>query len=371
MSALRVAILSRTPSAISSRYATSSATPAACIRASTDESGSSTSSSRRRSPALSIRSDIAGASSATAAASGALTRQPSPNSWPVASAAASSSTEPRTSTPRYVSASAERSKLGAAGSSRYPASIVSTAMPPSAPSAASRAASASFASCAHFGAADASAAETSFHFATWAYAACPPPAETAIPPIRPSSIRSCTAFGASDDMSVATSSAVVSRRSSSDISNAGLVLRPTSSSRFDRLLELALQLVGPLEELLDGAEVLHELRRRLVADARDAGDVVGGIALQGDEVAVFLRRKPVAGGHRFNVVPADVGDALDIEHHADPGANHLEEIAIGGDDRGVDPLVDRLECERRDNVVSLVPFDAEDRDAGRLEDLDD
>ena len=203
--------------------------PAACMRARTDDSGSSTSSRRLRSPALSMRSAITGARSAIAAASAAGVARHRPRT------AGPRSRRPldRTEHVRSQVRLAERAQLvvPAAGSSRYPASIVSNATPPRAVSAASAAVSVSLASWAHFGISLRRPSLTSDAFFTGAYAACPPPADAATPAIAPSSNAIRTALGASETRIRDSSSGVVSRRSSSATSTAGFALRPTSSRR--------------------------------------------------------------------------------------------------------------------------------------------
>ena len=56
------------------------------------------------------------------------------------------------------------------------------------------------------------------------------------------------------------------------------------------------------------AEALEQLGGRLVADPRDAGDVVGGVALQPVEVGDQLGRDAVAVDHRLAVVDLGLGD---------------------------------------------------------------
>ena len=59
-------------------------------------------------------------------------------------------------------------------------------------------------------------------------------------------------------------------------------------------------------------------------------------------------------GHRGFVVADDVADAFAVEHHRDQRAHQLEEVAVGGDDRGVDPLFGRPHGQGADRVVGLV-----------------
>ena len=60
---------------------------------------------------------------------------------------------------------------------------------------------------------------------------------------------------------------------------------------------------------LERPVLLQQLGGGLVADARHAGDVVGGVALQPDEVGHQLGRDAVALDHALAVVHARVGDA--------------------------------------------------------------
>ena len=128
--------------------------------------------------------------------------------------------------------------------------------------------------------------------------------------------------------------------------------------RLDRSLQLALQLVRAGQELLDRAELLHEARRRLLAHARDAGDVVRCVPLQRHVVEVALGREaePLRDGLR--IVAADVRDALHVEHHGDPVTDELEEVTVGGHDHRLDPFRASADRERRDEG-GRAPDDAE------------
>ena len=121
-----------------------------------------------------------------------------------------------------------------------------------------------------------------------------------------------------------------------------------------------------LEHRLERAELLEELRRRLVADAGDAGDVVGRVALQPDQVGHQLGRHAVALDHALVVVDPRVGDPARGRHHPDPVADHLVDVAVAGDDHHRDPGLARLRCERADHVVGLVAVDLDVREAERL-----
>ena len=74
------------------------------------------------------------------------------------------------------------------------------------------------------------------------------------------------------------------------------------------------------------------VRRGLVADPWDAGDVVRGVALQPDQVGNELGRDPVALDHALAVVDLGVGDAARGRHHPHPVADQLVDVAVAGDD---------------------------------------
>ena len=139
----------------------------------------------------------------------------------------------------------------------------------------------------------------------------------------------------------------------------------------DRLAKAALDLVRVGKQLLDAAELLHQPGGGFLPHAGHARDVVGGVALQRHVVEVALRREPEPLGHCRDVVGRDVGDPAPVEHHRDPGTNELEEVTIGRDDHGVDPLVERAQREGGDRVVGLVAFDLHDGDGQGLEHLVD
>ncbi len=141
------------------------------------------------------------------------------------------------------------------------------------------------------------------------------------------------------------------------------------TGRLDVLLQLPLQLLGSAEELLDGAELLDELRRRLVPHARDAGDVVGRIPFERHVLEVLRRRDAVSLLDGRLIHEGDVGDPSTVEQDPEPGTDELEEVAVGRDDRRLDPLLGRPDGERADRVVGLVIGHQEHPDPEGLHDL--
>ena len=114
-----------------------------------------------------------------------------------------------------------------------------------------------------------------------------------------------------------------------------------------------------LEHLLERAEPLQQVGGGLVADPRDAGDVVAGVALQPDEVRDELRRDPVAVDHAVAVVHLGVGDPARGGHDPHPVADQLVGVAVSGHDHHRDRRfrAARAGDDRRDHVVGLVALD--------------
>ena len=79
-------------------------------------------------------------------------------------------------------------------------------------------------------------------------------------------------------------------------------------------------LVDARQDGLEVAELLEQVRGGLVADARDAGDVVRGVALEAVEVGDQLGRDAVAVDDGVAVVDLRLGDAAAGRHHRMPGS---------------------------------------------------
>ena len=123
-----------------------------------------------------------------------------------------------------------------------------------------------------------------------------------------------------------------------------------------------------LDHRLERAVLRDELAGCLVADPRDPGDVVGGVALEPDEVGHLLRANPVAELDPVGRVDVDVRDAARGHHQADVLGAELERVAIGRDDAGADCGLVRPGRDRRDHVVRLPPLELEVAVAERLDD---
>ena len=120
--------------------------------------------------------------------------------------------------------------------------------------------------------------------------------------------------------------------------------------------------VDVIEDALEGSEPLQQVGRRLVADPRNARDVVAGVALQTDEVGDQLGRDAVAVDHPLAVVHPRVGDpprgGHDLHHAvvdqlvgvAVAGHHHHRDFWLGGS---------RFLDDRGDHVIGLEPGNAE------------
>ena len=118
----------------------------------------------------------------------------------------------------------------------------------------------------------------------------------------------CAATSAGSS-STGTSRWIVARRLDSRAASAWIV-------RFSLRLAPEISSIEPSTRL-EVAEALEQVAGRLVADAGDAGDVVGGVALEAVEVGDALGRDAVAVDHRLPVVELGVGDAAPGRHDLD------------------------------------------------------
>ncbi len=104
-----------------------------------------------------------------------------------------------------------------------------------------------------------------------------------------------------------------------------------------------------------------QLRRGLLADAGNAGQVVAGVAAQARVVEVLRGRDAEAPLRDAGlVVERVVGDAALVVEHLDVRVvDELVRVAVAGDDHDVHALGGGLRGERRDHVVGLDARDLE------------
>ena len=99
-----------------------------------------------------------------------------------------------------------------------------------------------------------------------------------------------------------------------------------------------------------------------------AGDRVGRVALEADEVGHLLGRHAETRGDALGRIDVDVGDAARRHHQADVVRDELKRVAVGRDDaRGHARLVGPSR-QRGDDVVRLPTFELEVAVAERLHD---
>ena len=128
------------------------------------------------------------------------------------------------------------------------------------------------------------------------------------------------------------------------------------------------QLVDVLEHALDGLELLDQLGGGLVTDAGHAGDRVGRVALEADQIGDLLRRHAEAGGDSLRRVHVHVGDPSRSHHQADVLGDELERVAVGGDDAGGHARLVGSGRQSGDHVVRLPAFELEVPVAESLDD---
>ena len=126
-------------------------------------------------------------------------------------------------------------------------------------------------------------------------------------------------------------------------------------------------------DALDAPELLDQLRRRLLADARHARDVVRRVALQPLVVGNLRRLEVVSLAHAVSVV-GDRRRGLDVRpvhEHVDARLDELQQVAVERHERHRNAALLRLLRERAQHVVRFVARHFEDRHVERLEHLPD
>lgn len=137
------------------------------------------------------------------------------------------------------------------------------------------------------------------------------------------------------------------------------------------LADLALDLVGALDQLGERAVLGDPLGGRLLADARDARQVVRRVAAQGREVGVLLRAQSVLLLDLGRGEAGQLRDALGGVQHGGVIAHELEGVAVAGDDQHVEARGLGLGGERGDDVVRLEAVHGEPYGVHRVQQLTD
>ncbi len=138
-----------------------------------------------------------------------------------------------------------------------------------------------------------------------------------------------------------------------------------------RVAGLALDLVHPVDQGGQRAELRDPLGGGLLPHAGDAGQVVARVAAQGGEVGVLRWGQPVLLGHGFRGEPGHIADAAPGHQRRHPVRDQLEHVPVAGYDQHVHVLGSGLGGQRGDEVVGLVARRGQPPDAERVEHLED
>ena len=144
--------------------------------------------------------------------------------------------------------------------------------------------------------------------------------------------------------------------------------RAWSACSMTALLASGRELAGVLDHALERSVLRDQLAGGLVADPGDAGDVVGRVPLETDEVGHLVGSHAVAQLDALGRVDVDVRDPARRHHQAHVLGAELEGVAVGGDDARLDPRLVGARGERRDHVVRLPALELEVAVAERLHD---
>ena len=116
---------------------------------------------------------------------------------------------------------------------------------------------------------------------------------------------------------------------------------------------LALELVEVVVDAVDATIVLQKLRGGFIANAGHAGNVVGRIALQAQEVGELRRRHAIALLNLGRAVNRDIGDALFRGNHVRAIGHELVDVFIAAHKQG---FVSQLFVAGRHRAQHVVAF---------------
>ena len=123
-----------------------------------------------------------------------------------------------------------------------------------------------------------------------------------------------------------------------------------------------------LIHLFEPPQVRQDRVRRLLADARHPGNVVGGVALQRLDVRHVLRPETfVTLPYGFHVVDAGVAET-GVHEEPDVRRDQLELVRVARDDECFDAFTLGPGAQSAYEVIRLEPVQLQDRDAERLHD---
>ena len=123
--------------------------------------------------------------------------------------------------------------------------------------------------------------------------------------------------------------------------------------RTQRVADLAAHRVDVVDERLQRSVFGDPLRRRLLANSRDAGQVVARVAAQRGKVRILLGRQAVLLDHSRRSEPGQFANAFTRVEHGDVVADQLQRIAVAGNDQHLVALFFGLCRQRGDQVVGF------------------
>ena len=150
---------------------------------------------------------------------------------------------------------------------------------------------------------------------------------------------------------------------------------PVAQHRAEVLAELvpglALDLVDPVHQLAQRAELGDPPGRGLLPHPRDVRQVVARVSAQRGEVRVLGRGQAVLGHDLLRGEPGHVADTAPGHQHRDVVVDQLQVVPVSADDEHVHARLGGRHGQRGDDVVSLVAGHRQPRDAEGVEHLED
>lgn len=128
-------------------------------------------------------------------------------------------------------------------------------------------------------------------------------------------------------------------------------------------------LVDVFQHRLHARELLKQLDGCFLANARDARDVVGGVAHETLEVDDLRRRDAESSLHSGGIKPFDLGDAFAREQRVDVVGYELQEVLVTGDNHGLHARGVGKARDGADDVIRLVLRQLQHGDAKRMKHL--
>ncbi len=138
--------------------------------------------------------------------------------------------------------------------------------------------------------------------------------------------------------------------------------RACSPYTFDEVLELGRagqRRIG--DKRIERSGYFDQLDRGLLTDTGNAGKIVGRIAFESPVIRELIGLQFETLEYRRRIVPPEIGDAAPRRQHGRVLVDDLQQVEIAGHNQRLFAGFFGFARERRDDVVSLLPFDFDDR----------